>query len=164
MVRLAMSMPLSYRTTGRITFDLFRLLAPRTLEVPFDTAKFRGDVNAEYDAIVKPDPASIPKAAYDARPKPTSPGAYRRGQTITATSEHVARARALTGVTAADVANEEIYRSQVRRLVLGKSSPISDVLREEQIRRLTGSQANTRYKVRTLGRLASYLPWYTDLP
>ena len=34
MVRLAMSMPLEYRTSGRITFDLFRLLAPRTLEVP----------------------------------------------------------------------------------------------------------------------------------
>lgn len=164
MVRLAMSMPLSFRTTGRITFDLFRLLAPQTLEVPFDTAKFRGEVSAEYDAITKPDPASIPKTVYDARPKPTATGTYRRGRVITPTAEHVARARALTGVTAADVANEEIYRSQVRRLVLGKSSPVSDVLREERIRRLTGSQANTRYKIRTLGRLASYLPWYTDLP
>lgn len=163
MVRLAMSMPLAYRTSGRITFDLFRLLAPRTLEVPFDAPKFRGDVGKKFDAISKPDPSSIPVAEYDARTKPKAAGTYRRGKVVTPTRAHVERARGLTGVTAADVANEEMYRTQVRRLVLGRDSPVTGVLRDSQVRRLTGSAANTRYKVRTLGRLASYLPWYTDL-
>lgn len=162
MVRLALSMPLAFRADGRITFDLFRLLAPRTLEVPFDTPKFRGDVGREYEEISRPDVSSIPAAAFDTRKKPTSSGTYQRGNVITPQAEHVSRARALTGVTAADVANEEIYRSQVRRLILGRDSPVAGTLREEQIRRLTGSEANTRYKVRTLGRLASYLPWFVE--
>ena len=116
----------------------------------------------QFDEISKPDPSSIPAAEYDARTKPSAAGTYRRGKVVAPTREHVARARTLTGVTAADVANEEIYRNQVRRLVLGRDSPVASTLREDQIRRLTGSAANTRYKVRTLGRLASYLPWYTD--
>lgn len=131
--------------------------------MPFDAPKFRGDVGKKFDAISKPDPSSIPVAEYDARTKPKAAGTYRRGKVVTPTRAHVERARGLTGVTAADVANEEMYRTQVRRLVLGRDSPVTGVLRDSQVRRLTGSAANTRYKVRTLGRLASYLPWYTDL-
>ncbi|MGO1925461.1 MAG: hypothetical protein ACTH1T_07460 [Brachybacterium tyrofermentans] len=162
MVRLAMSSPLAHRTSGKLTLDLFELLAPKALEVPFDSAKFNGDVAERFEKIKKIDVGSTPEPEYDGRRNSSAGESFVRGSVITPTSEHVKRARALTGVTAADIANEEEHRKLVRRLALRKGSAISTVFRTEEIRRLSNNAASTRYKVRILGRLAAFLPWYTD--
>ena len=158
MVRLAMSVPLSYRTQGRLTFDLFQRLAPKALEVPFDSRKFYGETAERFDRIDKV--KRTPEAQYDGRKSPVAPTTYSRGPRVTISAEHIERARTLTGVTAADIANEEDHRKVVRRLAFGPSSPISHAFRKDAMRRLTGNAANTRYKIRILGRLAAYLPWY----
>lgn len=160
MVRLAMSVPLSYRAQGKLTFDLFQLLAPKALEVLFDSQKFYGETAERFGSIDKIEKPAEPE--YDGRKNPVAPTSYSRGPRVSVSAEHVERARKLTGVTAADVANEENHRKLVRRLAQGPSSSISNVFRESALRRLTGSAASTRYRVRVLGRLAAYLPWYSD--
>ncbi len=62
--------PLADRVTGRITFDLFRLLAPKALEVPFDSMKFSGEVRAEWEQLPLKKLSEVPEAVYDRRTPP----------------------------------------------------------------------------------------------
>lgn len=164
MVRLAMSMPMRDRRTGRIAFDLYRLLAPKALEIPFDTPKFEDEVHREWEALPLRAPEYLPEPKYDERKTPPAPEQYVTGQVPASTKEHVERARKITGVTAADLAAEERYREITRQLVLHKSTTMSGTLRKDRVRVLTNKPANTRAKVRMLSRLVAYLPWYTDSP
>lgn len=162
MVRLAMSVPLSDRIDGRITYDLYQRLAPKALEIPFDSQKFWGGVQEEWKALPRQGSNYQPSAVYDNRKAPVPSAKYPVGHIPAVTREHVERARKLTGVTAADIAGDERYRRIVRTHALVRDTPIKDVLREDSIRTLTNREANTRSKVRTLARLTAYLPWYTD--
>lgn len=161
-VRLAMSVPLQDRLSGRITFDLYRRLAPQVLEIPFDLPKFSGEVHKEWEALPIRGADYNPEPLYDDRKTSVPAARYSKGHVPKATAEHVERARAMTGVTAADIAGEERYRKIVRQQALLKQTPVTEVLREDRIRYLTNRAANTRFRVRMLARLVSYLPWYTD--
>lgn len=161
MVRLAMSMPMRDRRTGRIAFDLYRLLAPKALEIPFDSPKFEDEVHEESQALPLRDLNYQPAPNYDGR-KAAAPEQFATPEIPAPTREHTARARQITGVSAADLAAEESYRATTRQLVLQKKTAMSGSLRNDQVRVLTNKSANTRAKVRMLSRLVAYLPWYTD--
>jgi hypothetical protein len=162
MVRLGLSVPLKLRKEGRLHFDLFRMLAPEALEVPFDSPKFTGDTEKLYNSLFKVRSSKNAEPRYDEQRNIPPQIMQRDVSSVKPTSEHVARARRISGVTATDVANEEHYRRLVRQLVLSEEGIAAAVLRRDEIRKLTNSPANSRFRIRILGRLASYLPWYMD--
>lgn len=162
-LKAALGLPLIYRKQGQVMFDIYQRIYPKSLRVPFDMEKFGPDVLA-MRGYIKPHFEFVDgKPVYDGF-KASSPYFHSVGGSNmpTPTEENIKRARRIGGVSAQQVAGEQIARSAARGLV-NKIIRIPDSpFHVDRVQSFVRKPANTRSQIRTLYRLHEVFQWFVE--
>ncbi|MGP9787848.1 hypothetical protein ACT3UD_16255 [Glutamicibacter sp. 287] len=158
----ALSMPLKFRASNVIGYDLANILDSRILSMPFDTSKFDLEAAGRTSEISAVE-FSGAKAKYDGRvPSKITSRDFGYLRIPKATKDDVATAKSMRA-RAYQIAGRNAARNELKELVASiPRSELGELINLEELDILTKRPANTRVRIRTLFNLYSSLKWYVE--